>query len=91
MKTLTLLEDKDLITPDLWCRPLEPTYEDSGSFFRDSPYGSPLNNMKWIKARYVFGKVWMGKPVNSFPEIEFVKGEIPKSHQLNEDEYIKIF
>ena len=101
MISVQLLESSDTIDPDDWCRPLvlitmSGGYSDVMSF--SNPYsGSPANNAKWVRAKHVIGKPWMGKTVGQFNRVmgdcgspyEFVRGDIPRSHRLNMRDYPK--
>jgi hypothetical protein len=94
-----ILEDDDIITGEEWCRPLSLStmsggHSDSYSF--TSMYsGKPENNVKWVKAKYIFGQCWFNKPLfvlrkgvlNEFTNYEFLIGDIPKKHQLNMKNY----
>lgn len=99
MITLHLLEDSDTIHPDDWCRPLAISLSGNGygdTYSESCPYtGTPINNLKWVQAKHVLGSVWWGKTVKEFngsgyskhhpveTRMEFVRGDIPRTSQLN--------
>lgn len=102
MITIQLLEDTDLIDPEDWCRPLQilPMSPQSDYYSFKSCYsGQPENNVEWCKVKHVIGKCWFGKTVLEFHSrfkycqhsyeyrYEFVRGDIPKSHQLDMKDY----
>lgn len=88
MITVQLLEDSDLIQSTDWCRPLQlvPMSEYSDSYSFVSMFsGTPENNVRWCRVEQVFGDIWFGEPVwkinaDCMPH-EFIRGNIPKSHQ----------
>lgn len=89
MKSIQLLEDTDCVHPNDWCRPLQlvPMSPQSDYYSDRSNYsGTPMNNMKWVQVKHVFGPVWYNKPVQALCKLEryeFVRGEIPQEHQLD--------
>jgi hypothetical protein len=91
MKSISILEDADIILPSDWCRPLQIVsmsggHSDHYSF--ENPYsGKPENNAKWCKASDILGKYWIGKPVGEYSRAmkefgswEFIRGNIPTPH-----------
>jgi hypothetical protein len=99
MKTVQILEDHDLISPEDWCRPLQilPMSPQSDYYSFQSHYGnSPANNAKWVKVKYILGPIWYGKPVKNLnqklleEQYEFVRGEVPEDHILNMNGYSQI-
>lgn len=89
MRTLLFLEDHDRVQPDDWCRPLKLTPMSAQSDYysdRSNYSGTPMNNMKWVQVKHVFGPVWYNKPVAVLCKLEryeFVRGEVPQEHQLD--------
>ena len=99
MITVYLLEENDTIQPDDWCRPLAFNsmgggYSDHYSFTNQYT-GTPENNAKWVQVKHVLGSCWFGKTVGELTgtgyskhwpvetRMEFVRGNIPKQHQLS--------
>lgn len=99
MITLQLLEENDTIESNDWCRPLAINsmsggYSDHYSF-KNQYSGTPENNSKWVQVKHIFGSCWFGKTVKELngngyskhwpveTRMEFVRGEIPKKHQLD--------
>lgn len=88
MKTVQILEPQDNVEATDWCRPLQIQsmsggHSDNYSFVDD--YGFPDNNAKWIKVEDIFGPCWFGKPASELQKhksYEFIRGDIPESHQL---------
>jgi hypothetical protein len=92
MITLQLLEPIDLLQPNDWCRPLVICSMSGGTSdhysFRNAYSGAPENNAKWVRAHEIFGPCWMGQPIGAMKSqdmtpYEFVRGDMPKAHQLN--------
>ena len=94
MITVFILENDDIIEPNDWCRPLNITsmsgMSDSYSF-KSMYSGSPENNVEWVRVKCVVGEGWIGKTVKEYNvmckkyrcPMEFIRGNIPKAHQLN--------
>lgn len=93
MITVSILEKDDIVLASDWCRPLvlqtmSGGMSDSMSF-KSCYSGTPENNVEWVRADCVFGSVWFSG--SSTPakfkacglRYEFVRGDIPKSHQLS--------
>ena len=57
-------------------------------------FGCDENNVKWTKVKDVIGKVWFGKTVSEFCKnvvlTEFIRGDIPKQHQLDMKNFNKL-
>lgn len=96
MITVQFLQNDDVIDPEDWCRPLQLVTMSGGmsdSMSHKSMYsGTPENNVRWVKVKDVIGPRWKGctkKEVNSsgFTPYEFVRGDVPPSHQLDMDHY----
>lgn len=98
MITVQMLEKDDIVEPEDWCRPLSIVsmsggYSDHYSF--QSQYtGAPENNVKWVKVKYILGKVWHGKTVGEidsglgrFVKYEFIRGDIPSRQILSLKDY----
>ena len=91
MVTVQILESFDKVDPEDWCRPLSITSMSGGMSdsysFKSCYTGSPKNNVKWVKVKYIFGKCWHGCMVKDFLKgmqaYEFIRGDIPKSHREN--------
>lgn len=95
MITVKILEDDDVIYAEDWCRPLQIVSMSGGSSdhysFKSQYTGCPENNVEWVKVKDVIGSCWFGKTVLQFHKdlekfnsrYEFVRGDVPKSHQLN--------
>lgn len=95
MKSIKILEGSDVITEDVWCRPLEFLYESRASdavFSRSTYSGRPINNMKWVPIQYALGSCWLGKTVAEFQgnecSCEFAIGDIPDEHKLDVREHM---
>lgn len=63
-----------------------------GYSFKNQYSGAPENNVKWVKVKDAFGKVWFGTKVSKViselhMQYEFVRGPVPKSHQLDMKDY----
>jgi hypothetical protein len=93
MKVVYILEKHDAVYPEDWCRPLQletMSLQGDGYSFT-SPYsGTPDNNVKWVRVKYIFGKCWYNKPVSDLCKLrpyEFVRGVVPDSHILNLEGY----
>ena len=89
---IEILEGDEVITEDLYTRPLKFTpAEFSETYYDKSTYsGMPINNFKWTKVLDVLGEVWLGKTVGEFNDptsasvpLEFARGELPESHILS--------
>jgi hypothetical protein len=98
MITVQILERSDAVDPEDWCRPLSITSMSGGMSdyysFQSSYTGAPENNVKWVKVKYILGKTWHGKMVSDidyglgeFVKYEFIRGDIPKKHQLDLSDY----
>lgn len=94
MITIQMLEGDDIVKPEDWCRPLSIVSMNGGHSdyysFKNQYTGSPENNVKWVKVKYILGKPWHGKTVNEidavlgeYVEYEFVRGELPQREVLN--------
>ena len=93
MLTVSILEPSDIVLATDWCRPLRLVSMSGGmsdSYSFESEYsGNPENNVRWCRVGQVFGDHLIGRTVEDFHEIiqhcgvphEFVRGDIPKSHQ----------
>jgi hypothetical protein len=96
MIQIFLLEERDIINPNDWCRPLNlctiSLQGDSYSF--ESTYtGRPVNNLKWVKVKDAIGSCWFGKTIGEFnnppmsiqqPQYyEFMRGSFPLNHVLD--------
>lgn len=94
MITLQLLEADDIVDPEDWCRPLSIVsmsggYSDNYSF-KSQWSGAPENNVKWVKVKYILGKLWHGKTVREIDnglapwiKYEYVRGDIPQRSKLS--------
>lgn len=94
MIDIQMLENDDTIKASDFCRQLAIDYVgQSDSFSTTSPFGgSRINRIRWMKASEVC-PFWIGKTVGSFNRAltngqhyshspyEFVRGNIPLSHQ----------
>ena len=86
-----------IIDDDLYVRPLAIYREGQSDYIRESSEysGKPMNFMKWLPAKYFFGKVWKGRMISDFEKFrhtpngnykimpqpfEYAKGDIPKNH-----------
>lgn len=91
MITVMILEAEDFVHPEDWCRPLELCTMSGGMSdsmsFRSCYVGSPENHVEWVKVKAVFGENWYGSKVKEFTEMlylyEFLRGNPPRSHQLD--------
>ena len=96
MVGILVLEDDDKILDSDYCRPLSISYSLGDNVYTESTYGgTPINNMKWVEVRYVFGKCWYGKTVGqlnkkAITKYEFIRGVIPKSHLLDVSSHIPL-
>lgn len=92
MILLNMLEPTDTILPSDWCRPLRLQTTDGGYSdhysFSNTYSGSPENYTEWVRVDAVLGECWFGETLGrlnrhmSVP-YEMVRGDIPKSHQLD--------
>lgn len=99
MIAVGILEDHDILEPTDWCRPLQIVSMSGGHSdyysFRNTYSGTPENNAEWCRVKSVIGKPWIGLPVGEYNKgmadmglrWEFVRGNIPKSHQLDMQDY----
>lgn len=94
MKTVQILEANDTVEPEDWCRPLSIVSMNGGHSdyysFKSCYTGSPENNVKWVKVKYILGKPWHRKTVGEidkglgkFVTYEYVRGDIPPSSKLS--------
>jgi hypothetical protein len=94
MISIQMLEDNDVIDPEDWCRPLNIVSMGGGHSdyysFKSEYSGTPENNVKWVKVKYILGKVWHGKTVKEideglgkFVKYEYVRGNIPARSKLS--------
>ncbi len=92
MKQIMLLDNTDIVLPTDWCRPLSLTLSKFGALsepdLSSKHLGTPINNTKWVQAAKIFDPAWfeMESTVQSFSislNYEFVRGDIPESHQLD--------
>ena len=98
MRQLLMLGEGDAVLPTDWCRPLELQTMGGGHSdalsLRNMYSGLPENNVKWVRVRDVFGPAWYHATVSSITKAglsyEFVRGEIPESHQLDMSDYTSI-
>lgn len=98
MITLQLLEANDTVDPEDWCRPLSIVSMNGGHSdyysFQCEYSGSPENNVKWVKVKYILGKSWHGntvaeidKGLGEYVKYEFVRGDIPWRSRLDLRDY----
>lgn len=98
MITVQILEGQDVVEPEDWCRPLEIVSMSGGHSdyysFRSQYSGAPENNVKWVKVKYILGHGWhystveqIRKGLGQYHTYEFIRGDIPKKHQLNLKDY----
>lgn len=99
MITVNILESSDTIDPEDWCRPLSLMSMSGGmgnGFSFKSQYGgTPENNVKWVKVKYVFSEIWYWETVSNITKnlgmgYEFARGCIPIHHRLNMTGYSKL-
>lgn len=94
MITVQILEADDCVDPEDWCRPLSIVSMSGGHSdyysFKSQYTGSPENNVKWVKVKYILGKPWHGKTVKDidfglgrFVKYEFIRGDIPPRQILS--------
>ena len=90
MIKIQLLEDTDTIHPDDWCRPLnlQTMIPQSDYYSFINTYGgTPEHNLKWIQVKDFLVPCWFGKLYGEFlskhPPVEFIRGDMPKSHQFD--------
>lgn len=98
MITVQILEANDAVDAEDWCRPLSITSMSGGQSdyysFRNQYSGSPENNVKWVKVKYILGQGWHGKTVKQidrrlgeYVKYEFVRGDIPMRQRLSLKDY----
>jgi hypothetical protein len=98
MITIQLLEADDRVDPEDWCRPLDIRSmsggHSDGYSFRCQYSGKPENNVEWVQVKYILGKTWHGKTVESidkamenYVKYEYARGSIPQRSQLDLTEY----
>lgn len=95
MITIQLLEAADVFYADDWCRPLalctmSGGHSDSMSY-KNMYSGRPENNVEWVRVKHVIGSPWWGTTVGKYTKAcgkyEFVRGNLPRSHQLSMSGY----
>jgi hypothetical protein len=93
-RLIVILEEDEIITADLYIRPLMFLDNDMGDRLyqtKNAYSGRPINNFKWTEVLNVLGDFWLGKTIEEFnqsnsfesPKYEFAYGKIPKSHILD--------
>ena len=93
-----MLEADDIVDPEDWCRPLSITSMNGGHSdyysFKSQYTGSPENNVKWVKVKYILGEIWHGKTVSEIDnglgrwvKYEYVRGDVPKRQILSLKDY----
>lgn len=98
MKAVQILEADDIVDPEDWCRPLSIVSMSGGHSdyysFKNQYTGAPENNVKWVKVKYILGKLWHGKTVKEidaglgmFIMYEYVRGDMPKRQLLSLKNY----
>ena len=97
MIDIKILEGHDRIQVSDWARPLQlESSEFSDLYFFQAQYsGLPMNHVKWVRVGHILGSTWIGKTVNELnkamvTQYEFVRGNIPVTHQLDMSEYNSI-
>jgi hypothetical protein len=101
MITIQILEDEDKIDAEDWCRPLSLMSMSGGHgegySFKSQYSGTPENNVEWVKVKHVFGSYHYGctvkkmrREMKRIGSYEFVRGDIPKRHQLDMKDYYDI-
>ena len=94
MIAVQILEAEDSVHPEDWCRPLSIVSMSGGHSdyysFKNQYTGAPENNVKWVKVKYILGKLWYGKTVKEidaelgiFIKYEYVRGDIPARNRLS--------
>lgn len=80
MISFQLLESNDIIDKNDWVRRLYIPINDGWG--PENPVDKAIG---WLQAKYVFGACWSGCTVGEIAErlrpYEFVRGDMPKSHQ----------
>lgn len=98
MKTVQLLESDDVIDAEDWCRPLVIEYNYCCEVPTECRWlnetVTPVNNMKWVKVKYILSDNWYNKTVAEVNELricyEFARGEVPIENQLDLTDYIVV-
>lgn len=90
--TVQILEPTDVLQPTDWVRPLAPS-SDTDHVDSFSTYGgSPINHLKWVQAKDVFGEGWMGHTLKDIDKdmrdvggfnYEVARGAVPPKHIWN--------
>lgn len=103
MIQVNILEPDDVIYAEDWCRPLQIVSMNGGHSdyysFKSQYTGCPENNAEWVKVKHVIGSCWFGKTVKQFHKefikfncrYEFVRGDIPKTNQLDMSGYNSLY
>lgn len=96
--SLIILEDSDIVTTDLWCRPLqfECMQFGGGNYHQTDEFGGLVNTYKWVNIGYYFGECWIGKTVKELNDAtstkyELVSGNPPNGHYMSDKDVKKIF
>ena len=62
--------------------------------FSNQYTGAPENNVKWVKVKYILGRLWHGCTVEAidrhlgeYVKYEFVRGDIPQRSKLSLKDY----
>jgi len=86
MRTISILEDHDILKMSDWCRPLNFTTMSGGHSddYTFEIFGRPTNNARWCKVSEIL-PAWTDKPISKLPDIlgdyEFIRGDIPMFHK----------
>ncbi len=92
MISVSILEPADIVQKTDWCRPLRLVTMSGGMsdyYSIESIGGNPENNVRWCRVNQVLGEMWYGKTAKEinasfdrfFGGYEFMRGDVPKSHQ----------
>jgi hypothetical protein len=92
MITVNILEKTDVLLETDWIRPIMGQCGDDEVNTTNMYSGQPMNHLKWIQAKHVFGKGWFDPPktigkmdkklkaIGGF-EYEVIRGDMPKKHR----------
>ncbi len=90
MISVQVLEDADIVKPDMLCRPLVLEWSEDGDIREKATFGgTPINNLQWVPVRVVLGPGWWHKPLSHIRKgcnwnYEVIETEIalPTRHRL---------
>jgi len=90
---MRFVENHEKLSPDFWVRSLREDYSFPLDLEQHGPFYQ-VNPRLWVKAKYVFGPVWLGKPIElllSYSEVlyEFAE-DPPKEHTVERAHWLDL-